>query len=83
VESVPGEGDYILTQSFILQIFKLMDLTLKSTDPENPVIHARAFRNQLVDTIREHVQVPVSTTEFYEINFKLFLENLSNFTTRF
>ncbi|MEO6631333.1 MAG: PH domain-containing protein, partial [Mucilaginibacter sp.] len=25
--------DYIITQSFILQIFKLMYLTLKSTDP--------------------------------------------------
>ena len=27
---------YIITQPFMLQVFHLMDLTLKSTDPENP-----------------------------------------------
>src|ERR1700749_1065966 len=30
--------DYIITQSLIMQLFRLMDLTLKSTDPENPAI---------------------------------------------
>jgi uncharacterized membrane protein YdbT with pleckstrin-like domain len=61
--------DYILTQSFILQVFKLMDLTLKSTDPENPVIWLRGIpESDLVDTIRDHVQAFRQHNRIYEIN---------------
>ena len=61
--------DYIQTQSFILQIFKLMDLTLKSTDPENPVIWLRGIpESGLVDIIREHVQAARQHNRIYEIN---------------
>src|ERR1700743_995814 len=35
--------DYIITQPFLLQIFRLMDVTLKSTDPVNTVIWLRAI----------------------------------------
>ena len=61
--------DYILTQSFLLQVFRLMDLTLKSTDPENPVIWLRGIpESDLVDTIREHVQSARQHNRIYEIN---------------
>jgi uncharacterized membrane protein YdbT with pleckstrin-like domain len=61
--------DYILTQPFILQLFKLMDLTLKTTDPENPVIWLRGIPlSDLVDTIRSHVQEARQHNRIYEIN---------------
>ena len=60
---------YILTQPFILQLFKLMDLTLKTTDPENPVIWLRGIPlSDLVDTIRGHVQEARQHNRIYEIN---------------
>src|ERR1700756_118531 len=43
--------DYIITQPFLLQIFRLMDVTLKSTDPENPVIWLRGVpESDIIDT---------------------------------
>ena len=61
--------DYILTQPFILQLFKLMDLTLKTTDPENPIIWLRGIPlSDLVDTIRGHVQEARQHNRIYEIN---------------
>jgi uncharacterized membrane protein YdbT with pleckstrin-like domain len=61
--------DYILTQPFIMQVFKLMDLTLKTTDPENPVIWLRGIPlSNLVDTIRDYVQESRQHNRVYEIN---------------
>ena len=61
--------DYVLTQSFLLQIFRLMDLELRSTDPVNPVIWLRGIPvSNLVDTIREHVQEARQHNRIYEIN---------------
>jgi len=61
--------DYILTQPFIMQVFKLMDLTLKTTDPENPVIWLRGIPlSNLVDTIRYYVQESRQHNRVYEIN---------------
>ena len=61
--------DYILTRPFIFQVFKLMDLTLKTTDPENPVIWLRGIPlSDLVDTIRNHVQETRQHNRIYEIN---------------
>lgn len=49
--------DYIITQSLVLQIFCLMDVTLKSTDPENPVIWMRGIPlSDIIEIIRERVQ---------------------------
>jgi uncharacterized membrane protein YdbT with pleckstrin-like domain len=49
--------DYIVTQSFILQLCRLMDVTLKSTDPENPVITMKGIpESDIIDKIRENVQ---------------------------
>jgi len=61
--------DYILTQPFILQLFKLMDLMLKTTDPENPVIWLRGIPlSDLVDTIRNYVQDARQHNKIYELN---------------
>lgn len=61
--------DYILTQSFLLQLFRLMDLELKSTDPINPVIWLRGIPySDLTDTIRSHVQSARQDNRVYEIN---------------
>jgi len=61
--------DYIITQPFMLQVFKLMDLTLKSTDPENPVICLRGIpESDIIDTIRDHVQEARRHNRIYELN---------------
>jgi uncharacterized membrane protein YdbT with pleckstrin-like domain len=61
--------DYIITQPFILQLFKLMDLTLKSTDPENPILWLRGIPvSDIVDVIREHVQEARKHNQIVEIN---------------
>jgi uncharacterized membrane protein YdbT with pleckstrin-like domain len=61
--------DYIITQSFILQVFKLMHLTLKSTDPENPVIQLRGIsESTITDTIRNRVQEARKNNNIYELN---------------
>ena len=61
--------DYIITQPFMLQLFKLMDLTLKSTDPENPVIWLRGIpESDIIDTIRDYVQEARKHNKIFEIN---------------
>jgi uncharacterized membrane protein YdbT with pleckstrin-like domain len=61
--------DYIITQYFILLIFKLMDLTLKSTDPENSVIQLAGIpESTITDTIRDRVQQARHNNSIYELN---------------
>jgi uncharacterized membrane protein YdbT with pleckstrin-like domain len=61
--------DYIITQSFMLQLFKLMYLTLKSTDPENPVIQFQGIpESTITDTIRNRVQKGRKSNNIYELN---------------
>lgn len=61
--------DYIITQSFILQLFRLMYLTLKSTDPENPVIQFTGIpESTITDTIRDRVQEARKNNKIYELN---------------
>ncbi|WP_439698135.1 PH domain-containing protein [Mucilaginibacter sp. AW1-7] len=61
--------DYIITQPFILQLFQLMNLTLKTTDAENPVIWLRGIpRSDLTDVIRNHVQEARKANRIFEIN---------------
>ena len=61
--------DYVLTRPFIFQVFRIMDLTLKTTDPENPIVWLRGIPlSNLVDTIREHVQETRQHNRIYEIN---------------
>jgi hypothetical protein len=61
--------DYILTRPFMLQLFRLMDLELRSTDPVNPIIWLRGIPySDLIDTIRAHVQEARQHNRIYEIN---------------
>jgi uncharacterized membrane protein YdbT with pleckstrin-like domain len=61
--------DYIQTQSLLLQIFRLMDLCLKSTDRENPVIWLRGIpASDLVDMLRERVQQARGHNQIVELN---------------
>ncbi len=61
--------DYVITQSFLLQIFCLMHLTLKGTDPENPVIWLRGIPySDIVDTLRERVNEARQHNRVYELN---------------
>jgi uncharacterized membrane protein YdbT with pleckstrin-like domain len=61
--------DYIIVQPFGLRIFALMNLILKSTDPENPVICLTGIpESAIVDTIRDHVQEARRHNNIYEIN---------------
>jgi len=61
--------DYVLLRPFIFQVFKLMDLMLKTTDPENPIVWLRGIPlSGLVDTIRDHVQETRQHNRIYEIN---------------
>ncbi|MBD1395181.1 PH domain-containing protein [Mucilaginibacter glaciei] len=61
--------DYVITQSFILQLLGLMNLTLKSTDAENPVIWMVGIpESDIIDTIRDYVQEARKHNRIYEIN---------------
>ena len=61
--------DYIVTQPFMLQLFRLMNLTLKSTDPENPILWLRGIpESEIIDTIRGYVQEARLHNRIYEIN---------------
>jgi hypothetical protein len=53
----------------VLQAFRLMDLTLKSTDGENPVIWLRGIpESDITDTIRDRVQEARKHNKIYELN---------------
>jgi len=61
--------DYTVTQPFLHQLFKIMDLTLKTTDPENPVVLLRGIpQSNIVDVLRERVQEARQHNKIYEIN---------------
>lgn len=48
--------DYIITQPLILQILNLMDLQLKTTDPENPILWFRGIsRTNIIDTLSDRI----------------------------
>ena len=61
--------DYVMTQPFSLQLFGLMDLLIKSTDPENPMIWLRGIpESDIIDTIRDRVQEARKHNNIYELN---------------
>lgn len=61
--------DYIVYRPFLLQVFGLMDLELKGTDPENPVVWLRGIPySDIVDTIRERVQGARKQNQIVELN---------------
>ena len=61
--------DYIVTQPFIFRIFHLMNLTLKTTDTKNNSVMLTAIPvSDLVDIIRDHVQLARARNRAYGIN---------------
>ncbi len=61
--------DYVQTQPFLLQLFGLMDLMLRTTDPVNPVVWLRGIPlSDIVDTIRAHVLETRQHNRIYEVN---------------
>jgi uncharacterized membrane protein YdbT with pleckstrin-like domain len=61
--------DYTIEEPFLLQIFKLMDVQLRTTDPENPLLWLRGIpQSGIIDTIRERVLETRRHNPIYEIN---------------
>ena len=61
--------DYIVAQSPTMQLFRLMNVILKSTDNENPVVSMTGIpRSDLIDELRERVQQARKNNNIYEIN---------------
>jgi uncharacterized membrane protein YdbT with pleckstrin-like domain len=61
--------DYIQTQTFTMQLLRLMNLTLKGTDPENPSITMTGIPvSDIIDDLRERVQQARVANNIYEIN---------------
>lgn len=61
--------DYVITEPFLLQIFRLMDVHLKTTDPENPIIWLRGIpQSNIIDIIRERVLETRQHNRIFEIN---------------
>ncbi len=61
--------DYIITEPFLLQVFKLMDVHLKTTDPENPIIWLRGIpQSDIIDIIRDRVLETRQHNRIFEIN---------------
>jgi hypothetical protein len=54
----------------MLQIFGLMNVTLRSTDAENPVLLLEGIpASELIETIRAYVQEARKTNNIFEINY--------------
>jgi uncharacterized membrane protein YdbT with pleckstrin-like domain len=61
--------DYIITQSFIMQVCQIMVLTLKSTDAENATIRFQGIpESNIIETIRERVLEARKSNNIYELN---------------
>ncbi|WEA00769.1 PH domain-containing protein [Mucilaginibacter sp. SJ] len=61
--------DFIITQSFLFQLFKLMNLTLISTDYTNLIIYLRGVpESDIVDIIRSRVREARRHNNVYEFN---------------
>jgi uncharacterized membrane protein YdbT with pleckstrin-like domain len=61
--------DYIIIQPPVLQLFGLMNVILKSTDGENPVVKLYGIpRSDLIDELRSRVQQARKNNNIYEIN---------------
>jgi len=61
--------DYIITEPIHFQIFRLMDLQLKTTDPENPILWLRGIpQTDLIDILRDRIQQSRQTNHIIEIS---------------
>lgn len=61
--------DYVITRPLLHQLLRIMNLTLKTTDPENPVIDIKGIPDsRLVDLIRDRVQQARKANKIVEIS---------------
>ncbi|MES2063408.1 MAG: PH domain-containing protein [Bacteroidota bacterium] len=61
--------DYIITQPLLLQLLNLMDLQLKTTDPENPILWLRGIpQTNIIDTLRDRILQCRQYNNILEIN---------------
>jgi len=61
--------DYVLEQPLLLQILRLMDLQLLTTDPAGPQVLLRGIPlSDLVEQLRERVLATRRYNQIYEIN---------------
>lgn len=61
--------DYVITRPLGLQLLGLMNVILKSTDSETPVLQFNGIpSSDLIETIRERVQAARSLNKILELN---------------
>lgn len=61
--------DYVITRSLLLQLFRLMDVMLISTDSETPIVWLRGIPlSDIIETIRERVQEARKSNKIVELN---------------
>ena len=61
--------DYVITRSLLLQLFRLMDVMLKSTDSETPIVWLRGIPlSDVIETIRKRVQEARKSNKIVELN---------------
>jgi len=61
--------DFIITQPLFMRLFRIMNLTLKSTDPELPVVTLQGIpESDIVDAIREYVLEARKHNQLIELN---------------
>ncbi|MDP9079955.1 MAG: PH domain-containing protein [Bacteroidota bacterium] len=61
--------DYVITKPFLLQIFRLMDLHLKTTDPENPIVWLQGIpQSDIIEIIRNRVLQTRQHNRIVELN---------------
>lgn len=61
--------DYVLTQPLLLQLLRLMDLQLITTDPITPIVWLRGIPlSDLVEQLRERVLATRRYNRIYELN---------------
>lgn len=61
--------DYTIIEPLLLQLFKLMDLQLKTTDPETPNLWLRGIpQSDIIDILRQRVLQARQHNQIIEIN---------------
>ncbi|WP_443192809.1 hypothetical protein [Mucilaginibacter sp. KACC 22773] len=61
--------DYVVVQPLMLRVFSLMNLTLKTKDPENRRLTLTGIPvSDIINTIRDHVQKARLANHIAELN---------------
>jgi hypothetical protein len=61
---------YVIVQPLMLRVFSLMNLTLKTKDPENKRLTLTGIPvSDIINTIRDHVQKARPANHIVELNY--------------